>query len=152
MGDDRIRFEAPLEPLAWGRSTYVVVRIPAELEAACRAAGTRRVEGVVEDVEVNLGVNRADVLPDAFVYAGRTMRRRLGAVAGDVVSLRLRPADPDAVPLPDDVRRALEGAGAVRAFEELRPAERRRLLADVDGAATSTTRRRRIAALLQRLV
>lgn len=151
VDDAWVEVEASLELLAWGRNTYVVIRLPAELEAACRAARTRRVGGTVDGVEVNLGVNRADVLPDAFVYAGRPLQRRVGAVAGDVVTLRLRPADPDLVPLPADVRRALADAGRLDAFEERRPAERRRLLAEVDAAATETTRQRRVSALVRAL-
>lgn len=147
-GLDWVEFEAPLEPLVWGRSTYVVLRVPVGLEVAARHALTRRVEGTVEDVEVNLGINRADVLPDAFAYAGRSLQRRTGAAAGDVVACRLRPADPDLVPLPDDVREALAGAGRLEAFELRRPAERRRLLAEVDTAATDATRRRRVARLV----
>lgn len=52
---------------------------------------------------VNLGLNRADITPHAFVYAGTSLQRRLGLRAGAVVECRLRPADPDEVPVPDDV-------------------------------------------------
>lgn len=147
-GEGWVELEAPLEPLVWGRSTYVVIRLPAVLDETCRAAATRRVEGWVDEVEVNLGLNRADVVTGAFVYAGRPLQRRLRAAAGDVVSLRLRPADPDLVPVPDDVRRALADAGRLAAFEQRRPAERRRLLAGIEAAAT---RRARTSALLDTL-
>lgn len=77
---------------------------------------------------VNLGLNRADITPNAFVYAGKSLQRRLGLRAGEVVECRLRPADPDEVPVPDDVATALADAGRTDAFERLRPAKRRQLL------------------------
>lgn len=36
-----VTFDASLEPLAWGRSTYVVVRLPEALVASAEAVGTR---------------------------------------------------------------------------------------------------------------
>lgn len=141
-------FDAPLQPLAWGRSTYTVVVVPGELVDAAAAAGTRRVTGVIEDVEVNLALNRADVLEEPFLYAGKGLQRRLGATPGDVVRCRLGPADPDDVLVAADVREALEAAGVDGAFDALRPAERRRLLQPVEEAAREETRRRRVAALV----
>ena len=105
----------------------------------------------VEDVEVNVGLNRADVLPDAFSYAGKALLRRLGARPGDVVRCRLRPVDPDVVPVPEDVASAVDAAGATAAFEALRPAERRRRLHPVADAARDDTRARRVAALVRDL-
>lgn len=150
MADDDgwVTHDALVESLPWGRNVYTVLRVPEDLADAARAAGTRRVEGTVEDVEVNLGVNRADVLPDSFFYAGAGLLRRLGARPGDVVRCRLRPADPDVVPLADDVRRALVESGRLDAFESRRPAERRRLLAPVEDAVRPETRERRLRALL----
>lgn len=144
-------FEAPLEVLTWGRNDYVVLFLDDLVSDAATAAGTRRVEGWVDDVAVNLGINRADVVDRPFLYAGTALRRRLGARAGDVVTCRLRPADPDHVPLDDDVREALVTAGRLDAFERLRPAQRRVLLKPVDDAARDDTRRRRVAALVASL-
>lgn len=149
--DAWFEFDAALELLAWGRNDYLVVILDKRLVQAAAAAGTRRVEGRVEDVEVNLGINRADVARGPFVYVGAALRRRLDARAGDVVWWRLRPADPDLVPVPDDVRAALEAAGRQIAFGRRRPAERRRLLQPVEDAARAATRDRRIAALVASL-
>lgn len=146
-----VEFDALVEPLAWGRNVYTVIRLDASLEAAARAQRTRRVEGTVEDLEVNVGLNRADVIPDAFAYVGKGLQRRLGVTPGDVVRCRLRPADPDHVPVPPDVRDALTDAGLLDAFEARPPAERRRLLQTVEEAARPETRRRRIDALLRDL-
>lgn len=144
-----IEFDAPLELMTWGRNAYVVLFLDERLDRAAADARTRRVEGRVDGVEVNLGINKADVADSPFLYVGTALRRRLGARAGDVVACRLRPADPHHVPVPDDVRAALESAGRQHAFDSLRPAERRRLLQPVDDAAQPATRQRRIAALVR---
>jgi|GEM_PF-2855577 len=69
-------FVGVVEPLAWGRSTYTVIRIPTALAAAARDAGTRRIGGTMDDVRVNLAVTRAPVIDDPFVWAGRSLLRR----------------------------------------------------------------------------
>lgn len=146
-----VEFDTLVEPLPWGRTTYTILRLDETLVDAAAAVGTRRVEGDIEGVAVNVGVNRADVLPDAFMYAGRALQRRLGVTPGDVVRCRLRPADPAHVPLPDDVRAALETAGRLEAFEGRSPPARRRLLQPVEEAAQAATRARRVAALVRAL-
>lgn len=100
---------------------------------------------------VNLGVNRADVLPDAFAYAGRPLLARLGVRPGDLVECRLRPADPDVVPVPEDVASALADAGLADAFEAVPAPRRRRLLQPVEDAVRPATRAARIEALLRDL-
>lgn len=60
-GGPWVEFVAPLEPLVWGRNTYTILPVPPRLEEAAAAAGTHRVEGVIEDEEVNLAINRAEV-------------------------------------------------------------------------------------------
>jgi hypothetical protein len=146
-----VEFDAVVEAVVWGRSVYTIIRLDTALEAAARAAGTRRVEGVIERLPVNVGVNRANVLQDAFMYAGKGLQRRLSARPGDVVSCRLRPADPDDVPLADDIQRALVDAGRLDAFQRRTPADRRRLLQPIEEAARPGTRQQRIAALLRAL-
>lgn len=149
-----VAFDALVEPLVWGRSTYVITRLPDALAEAAAAAGTRRAEGTLEGSEtvaVNVGINRADVVPAAFLYVGRPLARRLGVSAGDVLHGSLRPADPDLVPLGDDVRGALAEAGVLDAFEARRPAQRRQLLMPLDAAATEATRLKRLQALIRDL-
>ncbi|KUG54348.1 hypothetical protein AVL62_03780 [Serinicoccus chungangensis] len=68
------RFTAAAEELVWGGTTYTVVRLPAALAEQADAEGTRRVGGTMDGVEVNLGLNRAPVPEDAFVYAGPVAR------------------------------------------------------------------------------
>lgn len=150
-GGGWLEFDAPLELMTWGRNVYIVLFLEDHLDRAAAEARTRRVEGRIDQVEVNLGINKADVARAPFLYVGTTLRRRLGARAGDVVTCRLRPADPDHVPMPDDVRTALEAVGRLQAFDSQRPAARRRLLQPVDDASRPATRQRRIAALISAL-
>lgn len=150
-GGGWLAFDAPLEPLPWGRNTYTVLYLDDPLRDAVTAAATRRVEGHLDAVPVNLGVNRADVTPRPFLYVGAALQRRLDARAGDVVACRLRPADPDHVPVPADVRAALDASGRTDAFTRRRPAERRRLLQPIEDAAREATRRHRIEALVRAL-
>ena len=144
-------FDALVEVLPWGRNTYVIIRLDQALALSAKAAGTRRVEGTIDDVPVNVGVNRADVLPDAFMYAGPALQRRIGARPGDLVSCRLRPADPDDVPLADDVQRALADAGRLEVFQSKTAPARRRLLQPIEDAVRPQTRQQRISALVRSL-
>ncbi|MGG5260321.1 YdeI/OmpD-associated family protein [Phycicoccus avicenniae] len=120
-----------------------------DLALAARHARTRRVHGALEGVAVNVGVNRADVIPHSFVYVGRALLRRLDARPGDLVSCRLRPVDPDEVPIPDDVREALIAADVLAGFESLSPPRRRQLLRPVLDASSPRTRLSRIEALIR---
>jgi hypothetical protein len=140
-----------VEPLPWGRNVYTIIRLDRTLEDAARMTGTRRVEGTIDEMPVNVGVNRADVLPDAFMYAGKPLLRRVEARPGDLVHCRLRPADPDDVPLAADIYRALTQAGRLDAFERKAPAQRRRLLQPIEEAVQPRTRQQRITALLRSL-
>lgn len=146
-----VDFQAVVEVLPWGRSVYTIIRLDQTLEEAAKIAGTRRVEGTIEGVPVNVGMNRADVYPDAFAYAGKSLLRRLGARPGDAVLCRLRPADPDDVPVPDDVHRALGESGRLDAFRRRPPAEQRRLLQPIESAVRPQTRQQRITALVSSL-
>ena len=150
-GDESVEFATLVEVPPWGRSLYTILRLARELEDAAASPRTRRVEGTIDGVPVNVGLNRADLLPDAFAYAGKALLRRIGARPGDVVHCRLRPADPDEVPIADDIRRALVDAGRLTAFETKAPAQRRRLLQPIEQAVKEQTRRQRIAALLDSL-
>ena len=142
-------FDAVLAPLEWGRNVYTVVVVPEGLVGEAREEGTRRLEGWVDDVRVNVGIARTDVMPDAFFYAGKPLRRSLGLRPGDGVRCRLRPVDPDLVPVPDDVAAALAAAPTAEAAFAARSApQRRQLLVPVENAATAATRARRIHALV----
>lgn len=144
-----VAFEAAVEPLEWGRATYTILRLPPEvMEALGRP---RRVEGEIADHPVNLAPARAPVLEDAFLWTGKALLREIGIAPGEVVEVRLRPADPDAVEVPDDVALALRAAGRLEAWDALPPGRRRAALVPVAGAKRADTRIRRIAALVASL-
>jgi hypothetical protein len=151
MLPDEWAFVAPIEPVVWGRSTYTVIRIPDHLVEAARSAGTRRLEGTIDGLPVNLAVTRAPVVDDAFVWAGRSLLRRIGAEAGALVDCRLRPAHDDEVLVPTDVATRLADAGLGERWEGLTPADRRRRLYAIESAGRPETRARRIEALVAEL-
>jgi Bacteriocin-protection, YdeI or OmpD-Associated/Domain of unknown function (DUF1905) len=146
-----VRFDAPLELMPWGRNVYTVIKVPDELAARAKGESTRRLQGTLDGLAVNVGLNRADVIPETFVYVGSGLQQRLGVRAGDVVQCVLAPADPDHVPIPDDVLEALAEAGRRDAFERLPAPDRRRLLMPVEAPGRPATRVRRIAALIAAL-
>ena len=117
-----VRFDAVIEPMTWGRNTYTVIYVPPEL------------------------VDEAARWP-----VGASLQRRLQVKPGDVVACEFAPADPDRVPLPDDVAGALDTAGCMPAWERIRPSERRQLLAPIENAARAHTRRHRIEQLVRSL-
>lgn len=144
-------FTGLIEAVTWGRSVYTVIRIPPGLAADAKSAGTRRIEGTIDDIAVNLAVTRAPVLEHPFVWAGRSLLRRLGADAGAVVECRLRPVDDDVVPVPPEVATRLADAGMLRRWESLPPAERRRRLYPIESAGRLETRTRRIDELIDQV-
>lgn len=152
MTDHPHRFSSTVEALQWGRNRYTVIRVPEELAAAARAAGTRRLTGVIDDVPVNLAVNRAPVVDGPFLWAGASLLRRLEAEPGEPVRCELAPADPEVVDVPADVRQAVDDAGAGDAWEALTPATRRRRLYAVESAKKPETRARRITELVAGLL
>jgi hypothetical protein len=144
-------FDALVELVHWGRNRYTVVRLPASLVQDADRLGTRRVAGDIDGAFVNLAVTTAPVVEGPFVYVGASVLRRIGVRAGDPVTCHLAPADPDDVPLSDDVHEALVAAGLLGAWEALTPPTRRRRLYAVDSAASATTRATRLAQLVDDL-
>jgi hypothetical protein len=144
-------FAGLVEAVTWGRSVYTVIRLPGGLVEDAQSAGTRRVEGTVDGVVVNLAVTRAPVVDQPFVWAGRSLLRRVGAEAGAVVECRLRPVDDDVVPTPADVAALLGESGMLHRWESLPPTERRSRLYPIESAARPATRARRIDALIDGL-
>lgn len=121
---DRIRFDGVLEPLAWGKNTYAIVRVPAELVEAAKRWPTRRIDGSIDGLSLNLGLNKADadVMPGSFVYVGAGLQRRLGVHIGDLLSCEFEPADPDLVPVPKTSRRQWRTHSAQRPGSASAPA------------------------------
>ncbi len=147
---DSIRFDGVLEPMTWGKNTYTIIRVPTRLVEAAERWPTRRIDGSIDGLSLNLGLNKADsnVMPGSFVYIGAGLQRRLGVHPGDLVSCEFEPVDPDLVPVPQDVAEAMEAARCTSAWERKRPSERRQLLMPIDNAAREQTRAVRIARLV----
>lgn len=143
---DMIAFECRVEPVAWGKSVYTIIRLPPD--AALVLAGARRVEGDIADHPVNLAISRAPVVDGPFLWAGSSLLAKLGVAPGDTVEARLRPVSPGIVEAPDDVLSALRASGASAAWDTLTPGRRRGLLYGVETARTAATRGRRIATLV----
>ena len=102
---------------------------------------------------MNLGIVRADpdVLEGPFLYTGKAFLRATGIEPGERVEVRLRPADPDHVEVPEDVVAALRAAGRTAEWEALTPGRRRAALAPVAQARRPTTRAARIEKLVAAL-
>lgn len=142
-------FEAVVEPMVWGRSTYTIIRLPERVLAALGPA--RRVEGEINDFPVNLAVTKAPVVDGAFLWAGKSLLDRVGIAPGQRLEVRLRPVSDDVVEVADDVLAALRSAKVLSKWKALSPGKQRGLLYQVDSAKTAATRTKRIAALVTSL-
>ena len=144
-------FEARIVPLRWGEATYTILPLPTEVMEAL--GHPKRVEGEIGEHPVNMGVARADpaVLEGPFLYAGKAFLAEAGIEPGEAVEVRLRPADPDAVEMPEGLEAVIRGAGLLEAWEALSPGKRRGLVHPVRTAKRAETRERRVAALLAAL-
>lgn len=149
--DGSVSFEACIVPLRWGENTYTILPLPPEVVAAL--GGAKRVEGEIGEHPVNMGVARADpaVLEGPFLYTGKAFLQAAGIGPGDPVEVRLRPADPNAVEMPEGLEAAIRAAGLTEAWEALTPGKRRALAHPVGTAKRAETRERRVAALLSGL-
>jgi Bacteriocin-protection, YdeI or OmpD-Associated/Domain of unknown function (DUF1905) len=142
-----VTFEAKVEPMVWGTTTYTILRLPADVVTLLGA--TKRVMGEVNDHPVNLALTRSPVMDGVFLWAGQSLLDRVGIAPGDPVEVRLRPAPDDRVDVPDDVAIALRGV--IAQWESLTPGKRRGLLYQIDTAKTPVTRAKRIARLVESL-
>ncbi|MBC7737910.1 MAG: YdeI/OmpD-associated family protein [Candidatus Saccharibacteria bacterium] len=148
MDGDWPSFEAAVEPLVWGRSTYTILRLPQPVAEALNLAGAKRVAGEIAEHPVNLALIKAPVVDGVFVWAGQSLLSRTGVAPGDVVEVRLRLAPPDEVETPDDVDGALQHNGLIKAWQALTAGKRRGLLYQIETAKRPETRAKRIAALM----
>ena len=148
MDGDWLSFEAAVEPLVWGRSTYTILRLPQPVAEALNLAGAKRVAGEIAEHPVNLALIKAPVVDGVFVWAGQSLLSRTGIAPGDVVEVRLRPAPPDEVETPHDVDAALQHNGLTEAWQALTAGKRRGLLYQIETAKRPETRAKRIAALM----
>jgi hypothetical protein len=147
----RVCFEAVVEPLVRGRTTYSILRLPPEVAQVLQASGARRVEGEIAEHPVNLALSRTPEVDGVFLWAGKSLLDRLGAQPGERLEVRLRAAPPGAVDTPGDVAAALRRAGKTDAWQCLTPGKKRAALYHIDTAKTGATRAKRIAAMIEGL-
>jgi hypothetical protein len=143
---DWVTFEGRVEPLAWGRSTYTILRLPENVVTALGKA--RRVEGEIAEHPVNLALSRAPVVDGVFLWTGQSLLDRIGLTPGEPVEVRLHPAPDDRVDLDPDIEAALRSGGVLDQWEALTPGRRRGLLYQIATAKTEKTRLTRIAKLV----
>jgi hypothetical protein len=144
-----VTFEARIEPMVWGRATYTILRLPPEIVA--QLGDAKRVEGELNEHPVNLAPTRVPVIEDAFLWAGQSLLGRVGVAVGDVVELRLCPADALEVAVDDDILSALRAGGVMGGWGQLTPGKQRGLLYQIASAKTPATRQKRIAKLIEGL-
>jgi hypothetical protein len=142
---DWVTFEGRVEPLAWGRSTYTILRLPENVVTALGKA--RRVQGEIAEHRVNLALSRAPVVDGVFLWTGQSLLDRIGLTPGEPVEVRLRPAPDDRVDLDPDIEAALRSGGVLDQWEALTPGRRRGLLYQIATAKTEKTRLTLIAKL-----
>lgn len=147
---DWITFEARIEPMEWGRNTYTIVALPADVITAL-PPGTKRIEGEFGEHPVNLALTKAPVMHGTFVYTGKTFLRDSGLAPGEVFDARIRPADPSHVDMPGDVATALRVANRSADWAALTPGQQRGKLHLVNSAKRADTRAKRIAKLIDKL-
>jgi hypothetical protein len=135
-----------------GVGTWTLVRIPFDL---ARAAGTRaqvRVRGKINGVPYV-----TNALPDGngahFLVVNGELRKRIAAEAGDTVSFTANlDRRPRPISVPADLRRALNRRPKVaKIFNAYAPSHQRRYIGWITEAKGAETRKRRVAAALERM-
>ena len=147
--NEYLTFDAKVQPLVWGKSTFTIVRLPQTIAEEFLAIGAKRVEGEMNDHPVNLALTKAPPVDGVFLWAGKSLLDRIGVRPGENFEVRLRMADTDGVEVPLDVLRALRSAGVAAQWEGLTPGKRRGLLYKIESAKRAETRASRISALAE---
>lgn len=146
-------FEAPLERHGVGRDRkiwYNVLFLPAHLAAQLpfRTHPQLRVEGEIADLPM-----AGTFIPAGdgrhYVIVSPAIMREAGIAIDQMVEMRFRVADQEAVDVPEALADALaRDADAAGAWEGLTPGRRRALAYLVGTARTGPTRDRRVATVL----
>ncbi len=146
-----ITFEGKVVPMEWGKSVYTVLPLPRDVSDALRAQGAKRVDVEMNDCPFNMALTKGPVLEQVFVYAGKKILAEAGIEPGDLIDVRMRKADPDAVDVPNELLLAIRQGGAIEAWEALTPGRKRGLIHMVMSAKREETRRGRAAKLIAEL-
>jgi hypothetical protein len=142
-----LRFRAKL---ARTRRDWLGVVLPPESAEWLGTRGQAPVEAIV-----NGAAFRTTAFPSGYgahvVLVNAALRRTLGVGEGDTLDVELRRAAPRGTPpMPADLRAALRGSEARRAWDVLTPAARRVALTWIEGAVSTDVRSWRVSDVLRR--
>lgn len=149
-------FEGPLDRFGVGKARkvwYTVLFLPPALEADLpfKAFPRLRVDGEIADMPVTGAWMPTGDGRRYFIVAPRVLKET-GFGPGDLVEMRFRIADQDAVDVPPELAAALARHPAATAvWEGLTPGKRRGLTYRVHGAKAPATRARRVAEVIAAL-
>ncbi len=149
---DWIAFEGQIEPLEWGRSVYTILRLPSEVANTLTDLGAKRVEGEINDVPVNLGLAKSPEVDGLFLWTGKSLMQKLDVTPGEVLDIRLRPADPNVVEVAPDIEAALLRGAVLSEWDALTPGKQRGHLHQIESAKRPETRQKRILHLIDTLL
>ena len=141
------RFEATVD----GRSNGgIAIRLPFDPDATWGAKDRHHVAGSIHGISVRGSLVRRDEA--AYLELGPSWSRPGIVAPGDRVDVQLAPEGPQLDDLGPELRAALEGDPAARrAFEALPTFYRKAIVREVDGVKRAETRRRNLAAAMDRL-
>lgn len=136
-----MRFEAKIRKVG----AWYVVDVPAALSQAMGKRGHVPIVGRVNGIEIRQSMLPVNKGKHSLVLR-KALRERLGVVAGDRVKVTFELDEaPPVEPIPPDLAMALREEGVFDAFESLPRSYRNGLLKEIEGAATETTREKRVA-------
>ncbi len=151
MGYYQFTCTGPLTLHALGTYTYRVLFCDPELEAALpfkKGTPRLRIDGELEGIPVSLAWQPSRGGPH-YVMVSPELCKQAGVKVGDEVTLRFNLADPNRVPLPEELEQLLRESGEGTALWEAQtPGRRRSLMHLVESAKSPATRARRAAEAL----
>ncbi len=148
---DYITFEGQVVPIEWGDATYTILPLPAEVAAALERQNAKRVVGEINDHPVNLALTKAPVVDGTFLWAGKSLLDACGIEPGEIIEVRLKKTDPDAVDVDADIIDALRAAQVSDLWSALTPGKQRGHLHMINTAKRADTRQKRINKLIAEL-
>ena len=141
------RFEATIVEAARGGA---FVPVPPEVIAALGGKGRIPVRATFDGIPYQGSV--ASMGGQKVIGLLKAIRAELGKGPGDVVAVTLEADTAErTVPVPDDLRTALDAAGVTAAFDALSFTHRREYVTWIDEARKAETRARRIDQTIDRL-
>lgn len=148
-------FAAPLSRFGVGHARkvwYTVLFLPPALKAVLPIAAhpRRRVEGEIADLPVE-GAWMPTGDGRRYFLAAPRVTKAAGIEVGEVMAMRFRVADQDAVDVPAELAALSRNAEARAAWDALTPGRRRGLAHRIHGAKAAATRARRVAEVMAAL-